>query len=162
MGRRSRADRILLPLARLEPPLSWLDWHHVEGDRVWICQYRHHRQVDYYRITPALTAELRHLGFIEPVELEWNRDRYVLTPAGLWTVIHQGLSERRQVKRERDARFEKRGIVDGRQVRTYTPPHVWQKRSLAAAYGQAPCPSHPAGNAVEQSHDGTPTDDAAS
>jgi len=154
MGRRARADRILLPLARLEPPLSWLDWYHADGDRVWICQYRHKRQVDYYRITPALTAELLHLGFIEPVELEWNRDRYVLTPAGLWTVIKQGLSERRQVKRERAARFETRGIVDSRRkIRTYTPPHVWQEWSLATATDQAPCPSHPAGNTSEQCHD---------
>src|SRR5262245_61209975 len=132
MGRRARADRILLPLARLEPPLSWLDWYHFGQDRVRICQYRHHPQVDYYRITPNLTAELRHLGFIEPVELAWNRDRYVLTPAGLWTIIKQGLSERRQVKRERARRFEKRGIVDGKPIRTYVPPHMWQRRSLAA------------------------------
>jgi len=113
----------VLSLARLEPPLSWLDWFHLDTDRCWICQFRHHRQIDYYRILPNRAAELRHLGFIEPVELGWNRDRYVLTPLGLYTLFRRGRQERRQVRIERAKRFTKRGIADTLpSIRTYVPP----------------------------------------
>jgi hypothetical protein len=122
-------DPIVLALARLEPPLSWLDWFHFRMDRVWICQYRHHRQIDYYPILPNRASELRHLGLIEPVDLGWNRDRYVLTPAGLWTLFRKGRNERKRVRLDRAARFTKRGITDTLPpIRSYVPPSVWRQR----------------------------------
>ena len=127
MARPPRADPILLALARLEPPLSWLDWYHWRIDRVWVCQWRTTVQTDSYRIPAALGAELRHVGFIEPVELDWNRDRYVLTPAGLWHVIHHGRPERRQARLEREARWRQRGFSDVKPIRSYTPPSEWRR-----------------------------------
>src|SRR5215467_4919062 len=127
LSRPFRADRILLALARLEPPLSWLDWYHVEGDRAWIAQYRDKWRTDYYPMRVERVAELRQLGFIEPVVLDWNRDRYVLTPAGLWQVIQHGRPERRQVRLERLARGPERRIQP---IRAYVPPSEWRKKGL--------------------------------
>jgi hypothetical protein len=169
---RRKPDRILLSLARLEPPLSWLDWFHYQRDRVWIHQYRgyvrDYMQIDSYRVTPEHAAELRHLGFIEPVDMDWNRDRYVLTPAGLWLLMHnrKGRYERDWVKRERDARSKLRqfGVVgEIKPIRTYTSLDIWRARLKAekaeaekglgmdaACDAQAPCPSRPAGTPSEQ------------